>query len=32
MLINMMGIKDKRMPRNVSEAAFKLVRALDTID
>ena len=30
--MNMMGVKEKRMPRNVSEAALKLITALDRVD
>jgi hypothetical protein len=29
MLMGMIGIKEKRLPRNVSEAAIKLISALD---
>lgn len=32
MLMSMIGMKEKRLPRNVSEAAFKLVTALDKIE
>ena len=32
MLMGMIGIKEKRMPRNVSEAALKLMVALDKVE
>jgi len=32
MLMSMIGLKEKRMPRNVSEAALKLIHALDKVE
>jgi hypothetical protein len=32
MLMGMIGIKDRKLARNVSEAALKLVSALDRIE
>ena len=32
MLMEMIGLKEKRLPRAVSEAALKLISALETVD
>jgi hypothetical protein len=32
MLMGMMGLKEKRMPRNVSEAALRFINALDKVE